>query len=389
MLDERADERCSLRIGVAFVFQAHIIRLLSWKSPTQTLSLLALYTLICLDPPLLFVVPLASVVLFVMIPAFVARHPAPPTALPTEPYPAYGPPTAPPRDIKPVTDLSKDFFRNMRDLQNCMEDFSVVHDQVITTLAPWTNFSNEPLSTTLFMVLFLLTCVLFIMSRFLPYRAVFLVVGWAVLTQGHPKVQSFYRSSDQKPLFARQYANAQVSLNHWIDSDIILDDALESREVEIFEIQKRQNRGSGRGPDDVSEWETWIFSPSPYDPLSAARIAGNFIPGTRFFEDVEPPTGWQWGDKKWTLDLLSREWVEERMITGVEIETAGERWVYDISYEEGDQQEDSDEKSRLKQRIMGRSRDWEEGNGMGEVGVWRRRRWVRTVKRRQKQKSDN
>lgn len=322
-----------------------------------------------------------------MIPAFVARHPPPNTTLPTEPYPAFGPPTAPPKVIRPVSDLSKDFFRNMRDLQNSMEDFSIVHDQIITTLAPWTNFSNEPLSTTLFIFLTLLTCTLFIMSRLMPYRAVFLIAGWTAISHGHPKVRSYY-TSKQKSIFEKQYKAAETKLDRWVEYDIIVDDALESREVEIFEVQKRQSRGSRRNSDDVSEWETWIFSPTPWDPLSVDRIAGNFIPGTRFFEDVEAPAGWQWGDKKWTLDLLSREWVEERMITGVEIETAGERWVYDISYQ--DAEDDSDkEVSALKERIMGRGRDWEEGNGTGQVGEWRRRRWVRTVKRRQRHNRDS
>ena len=58
------------------------------------------------------------------------------------------------------------------------------------------------------------------------------------------------------------------------------------------------------------------------------------------------PEGWEWEGKKWGLDLGAKEWVEERMIGEVEVEIEGERWVYDID------------------------------------GSWRRRRWVRMVRRK-------
>jgi len=108
---------------------------------------------------------------------------------------------------------------------------------------------------------------------------------------------------------------------------------------------------------------------------------------------VAPPNGWEWSEKKWALDLWSREWVEERIITGVEVETEGERWVYDINYEYGD--EDLDElgdgsgtPSKGKGKEKGkRIPSWEEGSDVeiGESrrrGEWRRRRWVRMVKRK-------
>ena len=148
----------------------------------------------------------------------------------------------------------------------------------------------------------------------------------------------------------------------------MLDDAPEVREVEIFELQRRSGN---------NEWEGWIFSSSPHDPLSSSRIAGERPRGTRFFEDVQAPAGWRWYDKKWTLDLLSREWVEERMISGVEIEMEGERWVYDIVYG-ADELDSGSSKGKGKER----RKEWEESNGLGKTGEWRRRRWVRTVQRK-------
>ena len=55
-------------------------------------------------------------------------------------------------------------------------------------------------------------------------------------------------------------------LRSWIEADIDLNDLAENRQVEIFELQKYHVYSD--------TWEPWLFSPSPYDPLSPSRIAG-------------------------------------------------------------------------------------------------------------------
>jgi hypothetical protein len=387
--------RFNARIGVVFVFQSKLIRLLSWRTPTHTLSFLGIYTFICLDPYLLAVIPLVLLLLALLIPSFIARHPAAPTITTSPnhhqmPYSTSGPPLAPAPTVKPVKELSKDFFRNMRDLQNSMEDFSRLHDKILSVLTPHTNFSNEPLSSTLFLFAFFTALTMFIASHLLPWRILFLLSGWAVTCLGHPTIQRQMLSTHKQHVVPRE-AEAKSYLDSWIASDIILDSAPETREVEIFELQHLSSSG---------EWESWIFSSSPYDPLSEARIKGERPKGTRFFEDVQAPHGWEWSEKKWALDLWSREWVEERIITGVEVETEGERWVYDIRYEYQDVDQDllydggdrasvgsggkgSIRKGKNKKVLP----SWEEGSdaeseGRGRRGEWRRRRWVRLVKRK-------
>lgn len=69
--------RFNSRIGVAFIFQNRLIRLFTWKEPTQTLSFLMVWTFLCVDPYLLPVLPLASGMFFVMVPAYLTRHPEP------------------------------------------------------------------------------------------------------------------------------------------------------------------------------------------------------------------------------------------------------------------------------------------------------------------------
>lgn len=371
--------RFNSRIGVVFVFQVRVARLLSWRKWSHTLSLLAVYTFVCLDPYLIFVLPFLIALLALLIPSFIARHPAAPTTVSTSfQYSPTGPPLAPAPTVKPVKELSRDFFRNMRDLQNSMEDFSQVHDQLIALLSPATNFSDEPLSSTVFLFSFIATCVMFVASDLIPWRFIFLGMGWAVICLGHPAVQAQLQNTHAEHVVPHE-EQAKSWLDNWISRDIILDSAPETREVEIFELQRLSATG---------EWESWVFSPSPYDPLSATRIKSHRPQGTRFFEDVQPPEGWEWSEKKWALDLWSREWVEERIITGVEVETEGERWVYDIRYEGADDTSPEIETPTnagkgIKMRSLP---SWEEGSEAegerGRRGQWRRRRWVRVVKRK-------
>ncbi|MCJ1266887.1 hypothetical protein MMC22_006772 [Lobaria immixta] len=365
--------RFNARIGVVFVFQTRLIRLISWKTPSHTLSLLAVSTFVCLDPYLLAVLPILVALFSVMVPAYLARHPPPPPVVSQTPsYSINGPPLAPPRVVRPASETSKDFFRNLRDLQNSMDDFSTAHDALLKAITPVTNFSNEPLSSTIFLFLFTAACVLFISSHLLPWRLLSLSVWWTAIALGHPKIQTFILSHREEHIRPHERA-AQSWLDRWISQDILLDAPAETREVEIFELQRRKGGRHG-------EWESWVFSPSPYDPLSPQRISGDRPKGTRFFEDVEAPSGWEWGDKKWVLDLWSKEWVDERMVQGVEVEIEGERWVGDLANEEV--AEYSGDEKAVSVKGKERKRDYEYRGTSSMMGEWRRRRWIRTVRRK-------
>ncbi|KAJ5115163.1 hypothetical protein NUU61_000922 [Penicillium alfredii] len=420
--------RFNARIGVVFLFQNRVERLLSWKKPTHTLSLLFVYSFICLDPHLLLVLPVVVLLLFIMVPAFVARHPPPPTTSTssTTPYYSYdGPALAPARTIRPAPETSKDFFRNMRDLQNCMADFSDIHDATIAVFAPLTNFSNEKLSSTIFLGCTIATVVLFISAHLLPLRLVLLAGGNAAILSSHPTIRQFFQdivhdvgvgtpelgspvSEDVPGVSVPATPSAAMSAMESL-ADISVDSDPEEREVEIFEVQHRAPGTSESG------WENFIFSPLPYDPLSPSRIAGDRPRGCRFFEDVRPPYGWAWKSKKWELDLDCREWVVERMITGVGFEIPGVTaegnaitdevggWVWDLPPSPLSREDDEEittlaygdlqpevptpqskggSISKNTDKEKPSARDWEEAAPASYgIGEWRRRRWVRVVQR--------
>ncbi|KAL9087944.1 MAG: hypothetical protein Q9159_003386 [Coniocarpon cinnabarinum] len=294
---------------------------------------------------------------------FNARHPPPPGATPNDAFSIRGPATAVPRGVKPAPEMSKDFFRNMRDLQNSMEDFSLIHDRLVSFIGPLTNFADESLSSLVFLIFFFTSCLLFLFSSLVPWRAAFLAGGWGLIGSLHPITGRLLASLKHEELRARSISAGKQSWS-WARQDIVMDEAPEIREVEAFELQRHR---------PGTEWEPWLYSTLPYTPLSPRRVAGERPQGVRFFEDVQAPQGWEWRDKKWTLDLSSKEWVEERMITAVEIETEGERWVYDISASDS-----SGDDPGYQQGMQ----DREETTTMGAKGEWRRRRWVRLVQRK-------
>lgn len=372
--------RFNQRIGVVFEFQEAAANLFAWETPSHTLSFLAVFTFACLDPYLIFSLPIFVGLLGVLIPSFLARHPAPPKGtLSSEQsigYTASGPPTAPPATYNPVKELSKDFFKNMRDLQNSMGDFVVAHDQIVA-LVPLANFSDEALSSAVFLFLFIGGIVMTITAHIMPWRFAILFGGWAGVCSAHPTAERIISimKAEYASTLDKHEDKAKTFFDNWVATDVILDSAPETREVEIFELQ---HRGAYN-----NLWEAWLFSPSPYDPLSPARLADTRPHGSRFFEDIKAPDGWEWSEKKWALDLWSREWVEERIITGVEVETEGERWVYDMYQEPTDLIGVVDEPDRLRTTPPMPQATWEEGDDITDPrGEWRRRRWVRLVKRK-------
>jgi len=242
----------------------------------------------------------------------------------------------------------------MRDLQNSMEDFSRAHDWVIAQVAPIVNFTDERFSSALFIALFAACLALFLVAHLLPWRLLALLGGWIAILSGHPAINAYLEA--QTP--ATEIHDPTTIVRAFASTDISLSPDLETREVEIFELQYRPLYSAH------SEWATTLYTPAPYTPLSPARIAGLAPHGARNFEDVQPPPGWRWADKKWQLDLLAREWVEERLIAGVEVEVEGERWVIDLS-----------------EHVRSDSGGDNGGNKELRIGEWRRRRWVRLVER--------
>lgn len=285
--------------------------------------------------------------------------------------------------------------------------------------APVTDFSNEKLASVMFLLLTVTAVLLFPAAHLLPWRYIILVGGNAIVLSNHPGIQDFFRNlandflneTTGEPTMLEKEAQDLLGISLPSSpyatmsalgplAEISLDSYTEEREVEIFELQYWSPE-----PYAESRWEHFLFGSVPHDPLSPARIAGDRPRGCRFFEDVQPPSGWAWKSKKWELDLDCREWVVERMITGVGFEIPGSEadgtgssevggWVWDLPMKtnrDGSSTYDHDptpisnrekRKNPPHKRNGKKGPDWEEGSvGSYGIGEWRRRRWVRIVHR--------
>jgi len=68
-----------------------------------------------------------------------------------------------------------------------MGDFSVGHDAITDNLTPLVNFGDEKLSSTLFLVITVISCALLLGTWIVPYQAVALIGGWALIALAHPE----------------------------------------------------------------------------------------------------------------------------------------------------------------------------------------------------------
>ncbi|RKF81062.1 Peroxisomal membrane protein PEX29 [Golovinomyces cichoracearum] len=370
--------RFSTRIGIVFAFQKKAEGLLRWDTPIHTIAFLAVFTFVCLDPYLIIIIP-PIIFLSLFTSAYVKRYPSTFTMahnsqdLITDYHNNFK------GNDKPMTERSKDFFRNMRDIQNIMESYSQLHDQIADHVLPLTRFNDELISLNIFIFFLFGSFFLLSVSHIIPWRWIVLSMGWIITSVNHPVIYYQLLYLSERVILSNKPQIKEI-FNSWMAKNVLIDPS-DVREVEIFELQHLSSAG---------EWESLLLSSTPFTPSMQGCVRSERPKGTRFFEDVQPPSGWEWAEKKWTIDLWAREWVEERIITGVEIENEGERWVYDLRYDnEDDENCENSLGSNIKHNwaeIQRLTPNWEEKpetkRGNKKRGDWRRRRLVRNVKRK-------
>ncbi|KAI5310858.1 hypothetical protein KEM55_006672 [Ascosphaera atra] len=371
--------RFNARIGVVFHFRRQIERLLEWRTTSHTFSFLATFSLVCLHSNLLVVLAPAVLLLFVVVPGFLARHLPPPetsTSSTTAYYSYEGPALAPAHTVKPAPETSRDFFDNMADLQKSMGDFSNAYDAIVAALVPTVNFSNERFSSLIFLVVTVAAMCLLMAAHMVPWYLVVLVSVNSTFLSHNPNVRwhlsqilSYKWDQDRKgdseegEEGGKSSTSLLLSLYDFFSAAtaISLTAQPEAREVEVFELQHKVSSPYSPQPT----WEAFVFIPTPYDRLSPQRIAGGRPRGCRFFEDVGPPPGWVWKTPKWELDLEAREWVFERMVVGVGVEDGKEQqeygemggWVWDLPSDNEDSDEFGDD-----DEVTGEEKRGEQGN---------------------------
>lgn len=380
------------RAGVFLKWQSMLVHVFSWHQPALTVSVLFVNTYLCLYPQLVVGLPIVFVLTGIMAPGFDKRHPLPANLLPTKYFKRHGlgaeaeefemPSLAESLRAQNKEKRDKAILELVRDLQNFLQMLVNAIEAVETFVNGVGSFQEEKKASALYLLLMAALVVVVYVASLLPAKVAVCVASWVSVLLCHPGIQKQIKAATAKPLFPRNHPPVlsdspsipptpapPKKRKDWLAqlsrSEIILDEAPEVRQVEIFELQRQ-----GLTP---RLWDPWVYTPVVYDERSAARVGQCRPPGTRFLSDVEAPAGWFFADPPatlnagkgtgmqeggagweesekdgWTLDKQPKHWVAHRALRGIEMEV-GEAWAYDCVD--------------------------------GERGEWRRRRWVRNCYR--------
>jgi hypothetical protein len=283
---------------VIFLVQNKIEDVLAWRTPIETISAMMIFSLITINPYLLIPFPLFLLIFALLVPSYQARHPHPPLTLSNTPVEVTQATSPPPQPAKPAPELSRDFFMNMRDIQNTMDDFSSVYDVVRGYVLYLTTFTNEPLSSTIlaFSALTAIGMILFI--HFLPVRWIILVVGNAAILLCHPMLFRYITTTYVTP---EEIDKIKQRIETFVKEDYIPPPASKdvTFTVEIFESRRLL---PPIPPNYLPDWSASNYSPFP----------PQLTTGTNKLAVVSPPPGFVFAQGDWKVDENKARWARER-----------------------------------------------------------------------------
>lgn len=321
-LTSRNFRKMTSRVGIVYEIRYLANEFLYWKNPSLTLTILSVYSFICLNPRILITLPSVGLLLCIMVPAYTARHPPPPPSsnIQSNPVIACGPPLRPPAIPKPVPDFSREFFLNMVDTQNAMYDFVVVHDAIVEALSWFALFAgDETLSSFFFTLLTVFTVLLYLMApiiyNWVPWRIIFMILGWIALACTYP----FPGTNTQRHINTVASRGVEISkdfaytLDHLSKTEFSELDPLEVHEVEVFEIQKFNNK--------EAQWNHSFYIDNAFQTQQQSPSSS--------LSEILPPVDWIFVSKNWELDYTPDLWVKNRHLSHLFKIDENEKWVYD------------------------------------------------------------
>lgn len=339
-------KKLSGKMDGIFEFQDSVIRVVTWKTPTATLTALIVFTLICFNLMNLILFPLLYISLGVMVQGYVKRHPIRRSlylkrrvwgkSLITDVF--HGG-----KSNTPWTDEDKksreddesssgggvDFAGIPAEYQNdTINSYNLNHGaKVVVTLRDIQNmttgtvhlmdtidrfnngtaaFIDELKSTSTFFTLLVTAIILGLVSHYVNWSLAIAVSGWVSILSIHPKIHPYIKrikSIGKTSTKNETTAVIKPQYNH----KLILDEPPEVKYVEVYEIYKR-----GILPTD---WEFYKFSSVIFDPSDSFRKALQPPPGVDSINEIKAPAGWAYDDNSnWVIDKNPDIWSIERGI---------------------------------------------------------------------------
>lgn len=310
--------RMTCRTGLVFDLIYGIEKVFRWQNPPLTISILCIYSYVCLYPILLAILPLLTLLYGIMVPAYMVRHPADQSLLSRNNVPLKGPPVRPAEvPTMPVPEVSREFYINVVDTQNSMADFVVAYDKMHEALAPIAFFVDENISNMTF--LFLLSICISIcslsplISHIMPTKILFLAMGWYFLISSHPQ---FHELAIVR-IISGYLASYNLTRKDFVekfkesaDHSFVEQEPLDKRLFETFEVQTYDVH--------TSCWTESLFFPSPYENPEEV--------GKPSVDSLMAPVDWTF-TSNWQRDFEAETWCRQRFTGELEIDDS--KWVYE------------------------------------------------------------
>lgn len=361
-------KKLSGKMDSIFEFQDNMIRVLTWKTPTVTLTALTIFTLICFDLMNVILFPMAYIVLVQMTQGYIRRHPIRRTIyikrraigrslihdlfhggkktnnvlLPSNENDCNGEqeneadlgtsddcngtsdenvvisPAAAKIDKNISTynlNHGTKVVLTLRDMQNMTTGTVHLMDAIDKFKYGTAAFVDEYKSTSVFFTLLGSVILLVLLSRFITWSLTISLSAWIGLLSIHPKVHPYVKSAKnimKKPKMKPENSPQDVAVvmednisGEDYNRNIILDEPPDVKYVEVYEIYKR-----GLLPTD---WEFFKFSSTIFDPTDTYRKALQLPPGVDKIEEIKPPAGWAFDENSsWIIDKNPEIWAIER-----------------------------------------------------------------------------
>lgn len=330
------------KLGSIFELQDSIIRLLAWRNPSGTITMLVFITMICFNPVYLAIIPVLYVLYGLMIPGYIHRHPPRRSAFLSRrtfgkslivSIASGGKRTntpfnddvqeyeynyeMDPHDIQRAHQIkqSMEFVVNLRDLQNSMSTMVSLSNSLEKFIYGTAGFKDEHRSTALFLVGLVTLTISWLVSPLINWSAVSASAIWSAMLAVHPKIRPKLAHLIKK----EQLERGKEALKRTERYDIILDEQPEAKYIEVFEIYKQ-----GVVPED---WSFLKYSSSVFDPDDNYRRAQVPPPGVDTLDQVHPPLTWSFdSNTSWEVDHDTVSWASER---GLDIPVDGEFLIDD------------------------------------------------------------
>lgn len=311
--------KLSEKMENVFEFQDTIVRVLTWRQPSQMILILLLFTKICYNPMYLILLPLLYLSLGVIVKQYNTKY-------------SEGTHSRQSHRGKIGKSLFNDLFKNdpsyntngndsnttpqeithgMQVVLN-LRDFQNLTTSQLHMMDTFSHFLNETAAfkdertTTLLVVGLLFSCIAFkALSPFINWSLLCSGTMWIGAIMTHPKLLPRLKQLCSSHSQVKQKQKQEESSTSVMKYDVILDQQPSARYVEIFEIYRQ-----GLIP---TTWKFFIYSTSLFNLTDEYRRAQTPPPGVKDLSQVHAPDQWLFDpNSKWEIDNNIGDWASDR-----------------------------------------------------------------------------